>query len=175
LIGTILWTIADLIFPKQLYTSKGLSATSKVMLAAIVVQIILGAFVAGLKAGFSYNTYPLMNGELFPSHVTQGLELVGLLENGPTVQFIHRWVAIVVFLVVLYFWYKHKQAPVSKAILVLTNLLLITVMAQVGLGIVTLVLAVPVSLGVLHQVVAVILFSVSVLLLHQLRYKPAIV
>jgi heme a synthase len=64
-----------------------------------------------------------------------------------------------------------KQLASSKIILQLTNLLLATVMLQVGLGIVTLMLAVPVSLGVLHQVVAVVLFSVGVLLVHQLRYN----
>jgi heme a synthase len=89
--------------PRQLYTSKKLTAASKVMLAAIVVQIILGAFVAGLKAGFSYNTYPLMNGEIFPSHIIQSLTWLNFLENGATVQFIHRWVAVAVLLLVLYF------------------------------------------------------------------------
>ncbi|NDK55273.1 COX15/CtaA family protein [Pontibacter fetidus] len=173
LIGTILWTIADLVLPKQLHTSGKLATTATIMLGAIVLQIILGAFVAGLKAGFSYNTYPLMNGEFFPSHVTEGLSLVGLLENGPTVQFIHRWVAIVVLLVVLYFWYKHKQVATSRFIARLTNVLLVTILLQVVLGIVTLLLAVPVTIGVLHQVVAVLLFSVGVLLVHQLRQESA--
>ncbi len=173
LVGVLFWTIADILKPKPSYTSGNLAILAKVVLSVIVVQIILGAFVAGLKAGFSYNTYPLMNGELFPSHLAGELTLSNFLDNGATVQFIHRWFAVVVLIVILYFWYQSKTVA-DSSYRRLTQWLVITVLVQVVLGIATLVLAVPVWLGVLHQVVAVVLFSVAVLLVHQSSGKTAL-
>ncbi|MER2997912.1 COX15/CtaA family protein [Pontibacter populi] len=174
LIGVILWTIADLTMAKRRYVPGNLVIVSKVVLAAILIQIVLGAFVAGLKAGFSFNTYPLMEGEFFPGYLAGELTLFNFLDNGVTVQFIHRWVAIVVLLIVAWFWFRSKAVKLNDTSKQLTKLLFITFLVQTGLGIATLVLAVPVSLGVLHQVVAVVLFAVAVLLVHQLSGKPVL-
>lgn len=177
LIGTILWTIADL-RPKRaapLSPSPGLKRASGLVLGAVLGQIVLGAFVAGLKAGFYQNTYPLMNGEFFPSYLKGFLTWRNFLENGSFIQFLHRWVAIVVLLLVVRFWYQSRTTGVSSVIRQNATFLLLTVLVQVGLGIATLVLHVPLWLGVLHQVVAVGLFSLAVWLLHQLSTtaKPA--
>ncbi|WP_162427232.1 COX15/CtaA family protein [Pontibacter pudoricolor] len=174
LIGVILWTIADLTMAKRRYVPGNLAIVSKIVLAVIVIQIVLGAFVAGLKAGFSFNTYPLMEGEFFPAYLKGELTLLNFLDNGVTVQFIHRWVAIVVLLSVIYLWYVSRSAKLFHKPKQLAHLLLITILVQVGVGIATLVLAVPVPLGVLHQVVAVALFSVAVLLVHQLSGKAGL-
>ncbi|TXK48079.1 heme A synthase [Pontibacter qinzhouensis] len=169
LIGVILWTVADLTTRRQeRVTSKPLLKLSKVVLAAILVQIIFGAFVAGLKAGFYYNTFPLMNGEFFPSHLKGFLPWSELLNSGTVVQFVHRWAGVLVLLVILFFWYSSRRYTMSSGVQLLIVLLVLIAFVQLGLGIVTLLLAVPVSLGVLHQVVAVLLFSVSVLAVHQL-------
>jgi heme a synthase len=174
LIGVILWTIADLTMYKRRYVSGNLTIVAKVVLAAILIQIVLGAFVAGLKAGFSFNTYPLMGGEFFPSFLKGELTFFNFLDNGVTVQFIHRWVAIVVLLSVIYFWYRSRAEKLQQKSKQLMNILVLAILVQMGLGIATLVLAVPVSLGVLHQVVAVVLFSIAVLLVHQLSGKAAL-
>ncbi|WP_276499692.1 COX15/CtaA family protein [Pontibacter litorisediminis] len=173
LIGVILWTVADLTSGKRIAAPRAgnpLGLTTLLVLAVVLVQIILGAFVAGLKAGFSYNTYPLMEGELLPSHVA-GLTLWQTLENGVVMQFAHRWVAMAVLLAVGLLWYRARTTHLSHPARTLTWALLLTCMAQVALGIATLLLAVPVTLGVLHQVVAVVLFALTLLLVHRLRYS----
>ncbi|TPE46148.1 COX15/CtaA family protein [Pontibacter mangrovi] len=176
LIGVILWTVADLKYGRTRQRSASaatLSLGANIILAAIVAQIILGAFVAGLKAGISYNTYPLMQGEFFPSGVWQHVDWQETLENGVVVQFAHRWVAILVLIAVASFSLRVWREDGIRIVKRHTQLLLLACLAQVALGIATLVLAVPVGLGVLHQVVAVVLFAVALLLVHRLKYIVA--
>ncbi|WP_187262958.1 COX15/CtaA family protein [Pontibacter beigongshangensis] len=169
LIGVILWTIDDLTSSGQpRHTPVRLRRLSKIVLAAILLQVIFGAFVAGLKAGFSYNTYPLMNGEFFPSHLKGYLAWSEVLNNGAAVQFIHRWLGVLLLLLIFFFWHSSRGQHLVYATQLILLLILITALVQFGLGIVTLLFAVPVSLGVLHQVVAVVLFSLAVMAVHRL-------
>ncbi|SIT77771.1 COX15/CtaA family protein [Pontibacter indicus] len=170
LVGTILWTVADLVAPVQ-SSSKGRRPAYTLswwVLSAVLVQIVLGAFVAGLKSGFSYNTWPLMQGTLLPD-VFQGISIAEFFENGVAMQFLHRWFAFVALGGIILLWYRVRQQFWVGNARQMTNLLLLTGIAQVLLGIFTLVLRVPISLGVLHQLVAVLLFSMAVLTVHQLR------
>ncbi|MBB6612421.1 COX15/CtaA family protein [Pontibacter sp. Tf4] len=174
LIGTLLWTIADLALPARNYSLPGtIKRYAGLVFFIVLLQIVLGAFVAGLKAGFSYNTYPLMNGELLPSHLQGHLGWGNFLENGVFVQFLHRWVAVVVLLVVLGAWLTARKSAYPD-VRTIAGLLLLTTLVQVVLGIGTLLLAVPVIWGVLHQAMAVVLFGLSVLLLHQATSRPTI-
>ncbi|PKV75185.1 COX15/CtaA family protein [Pontibacter ramchanderi] len=173
LVGVILWTVADLMTPAhgKAPTKRPAYTLSWLVLGAVLVQIVLGAFVAGLKSGFSYNTWPLMQGEFFPETL-QGVPVFGYFKNGVAVQFLHRWFALVALAGIVALWYKVRQRSTHRGARQLTNLLLLTGIGQVVLGIITLLLVVPVSLGVLHQLVAVALFSLAVLAVHQLR-QPA--
>lgn len=172
LIGVLLWTVADLLTPapKRPATGTSLSRLSWQVLAVILVQIILGAFVAGLKSGFSYTTWPLMEEEFFPSHLIGHITWTHVLEQGVAVQFIHRWFAFAALGMLVLLWYKATRSELSASTRKLIRLLLLAGMAQVGLGVATLVLAVPLTLGVLHQLVAVVLFGLSVLVVHQLHW-----
>ncbi|WP_230392131.1 COX15/CtaA family protein [Pontibacter sp. FD36] len=172
LIGVILWTIADLVAPVRQKSPalRAYSSLSWLLVFAILIQIVLGAFVAGLKSGFSYNTWPLMQGEFFPGFLS-GLSIVQYFDNGVAVQFMHRWFAFVVLIfVVLFYSYLSKQDLPGTTRTAVRFLLLVTIL-QVGLGIATLVLVVPISLGVLHQVVAAILFMAALFVAHQLQHK----
>ncbi|MCC9165480.1 COX15/CtaA family protein [Pontibacter harenae] len=173
LISTILWTVADVVQlrPKQNGSTPKLQMLSKLVLALLLLQIILGAFVAGLKAGFYYNTYPLMNGEIFPSQLWPYLSWTSLWSHGTVVQFLHRWIAIVAFAAIVHLWRVSRRGNLNYYSQNLITLLLLTTLLQVALGITTLMLAVPLALGVLHQVVAFVLFSVAVLATHSLRNK----
>ncbi len=173
LIGVILFTAADLSTNNKTDTATPeLRKPSILVLAGILLQIILGAFVAGLKAGFSYNTYPLMNGEILPAHLLDGtLTFADLMENGVLMQFLHRWFAIAVLFLIIWFWNKTLKSNAANNTKNLVSILLLTAFVQVGLGIITLVLAVPLSMGVIHQVVAAILFAFAVLAVHQLQPK----
>jgi len=171
-------TVTDMVLPRSYNAAvPNLSSLATGVLALVIVQIILGAFVAGLKAGFSYNTFPLMNGKLLPSHLNDTLTWTNFLENGVLVQFIHRWFAMIVLAAVVWLWvaaHKHKVNGIAKTIV---NYMLLTTLVQVILGIATLLLAVPVSLGVLHQLVAIVLAGVVLVLVQQTTiatHKPQI-
>ena len=130
----------------------------------IFLQIILGALVAGMNAGLSHNTWPLMDGALIPSGLWALSPLhLNLFENALTVQFDHRMLAYL--LVILAVWhlvrvlrnYGEGQLVVYSASIV--TLLLV----QVGVGIGTLLLHVPNFLASLHQGLGILLFLFSVL------------
>ena len=176
LIGLILWTVADLLAPavKAQTAGKGLGRFSWLVLATVLLQIILGAFVAGLKAGFSYNTYPLMQGEFFPSHLNGYLTWANFLDNGVAVQFLHRWFGMLALAAIALLWYRARRTQLHASTQHIIRLLLLTGVAQALLGIVTLLLAVPLALGVLHQLVAVLLFGLAVLAVHHLRLPAGI-
>jgi cytochrome c oxidase assembly protein subunit 15 len=122
-----------------------------VLLPLILVQIAAGAFVAGLDAGLGYNTWPLMDGALVPS----GLDALqpiwrNLFENPLTVQFVHRGIAYLIVVQVLFM----QMAKMGQGWLPRIAFL---VLLQVALGIATLLAAVPMSLALGHQALAFML------------------
>lgn len=132
----------------------------RLLLGLVAVTILSGAFVAGTRAGLVYNTFPLMAGQLVP----QGLFALdplwrNLFENTAAVQFFHRVLALTTLAVtVAVWWWSRRQVlarPVRLAILVSVWIALV----QVGLGIATLLLYVPVSIGTIHQGGAVVLLG----------------
>lgn len=141
-----------------------LNFMAKAIVAVLLLQIALGALVAGSKAGLTYNTWPLMDGRLVPSMadlfvVTPWYE--NFFDNVTLVQFQHRLVAYcLVALVVLYAVRVNRAAPGTRAS---SQALLLAgfVLAQAGLGIVTLLLSVPVWAGLAHQILAMITLSVG--------------
>ncbi|MBN8532124.1 MAG: COX15/CtaA family protein, partial [Alphaproteobacteria bacterium] len=124
------------------------------LMAALCAQIVLGAFVAGLDAGLVYNTFPLMDGGWAPPELEKGLSL----HEPGTVQWLHRLGAGAVFLLAAAFGLIRVKAE-GAALRHYGAMFLLLVLAQAGLGIVTLLYAVPVSLASLHQVAALFLFG----------------
>lgn len=129
-------------------------------LILIIFQIASGAFVAGLKAGLVYNTFPLMDGEIIPN----GLFLMkpwykNIFENIIMVQFIHRILATINLINLLAYSYKLFNLDHTKKIAIL---LAVTITMQFSLGVVTLVLQVPTLWALLHQAVAIILLLIIV-------------
>lgn len=164
------WLALKLLWPQR--NTSGGSRGFLALLALIGITILSGAFVAGLKAGYVYNTFPLMDGRLVPTGVMY-LEPAwrNFFENPATVQFTHRCLAIGTLLAVLAAWAigmrRFAPGPARNA---LHAMLGITLM-QVALGIATLLLFVPVWLGTLHQGGAVIVLS-AVLVLGHLASVP---
>lgn len=129
------------------------------LLVLVYLQALSGALVAGLDAGLHYNTFPTMNGAWLPPelwHLTPWW--LNLLENPTTVQFDHRIGAYLVAIAVLACWWRVRPTAEHSAKLAL-DVVLTVMLVQVGLGIATLLLQVPVGLGVLHQAGAVALFA----------------
>jgi cytochrome c oxidase assembly protein subunit 15 len=163
----------DLLYPKDIVEtklSKRVRVWSGIMFGAIVLQIIYGAFVAGLKAGLFYNTYPMMGHSLMPETVTSFDPFWrNFLENPAGVQFLHRNIAIVVAVLVLFVWEKSRLMELSKLQRRASNFMMSVVVIQFLLGVITLIYSVPVTMGVLHQTGAFFLFASSLFFIHSMR------
>lgn len=164
------WVALDLIFPNRKEFDKKFRNLVRWGLAILLIQIIYGAFVAGLDAGFIHNHWPLMNeGKLMHETVYIELEPVYLnfIEGRSGVQFVHRILAFVVVIVILMIWYKAKRMSLTTYQNHGINLLLAMVGLQFLLGVLTIMWAVPVWLGVAHQVGAFFLLSAMTFTLHR--------
>jgi cytochrome c oxidase assembly protein subunit 15 len=139
------------------------------LLALVFVQIVLGAFVAGLKAGFTYNTWPLMDGSLVPPGVL-ALEPwhLNLFENVATVQFNHRMAAYLILFAALWHALALSRAGADARVQASACLLLVAVVAQAALGVWTLLSVVELALGIAHQAGAVAVFGIAVWHVHRL-------
>ncbi len=148
---------------------------TRLFLALISIQIFYGALTAGLHAGHMYNTFPLMNGQLIP----QGIGSMGLLrdffESPVTVQFVHRCLGWLTFFSALGLGFVGWRGE-GLGEKLRTNLKLIGGMAslQFTLGVLTLLYAVPVSLGSLHQIGACVLLLLSVYAVQLTRRKKVV-
>jgi cytochrome c oxidase assembly protein subunit 15 len=129
-----------------------------ILLLLILLQIVAGAFVAGLDAGLGWNTWPLMDGALVPS----GLDLLdpfwrNLFENPMTVQFVHRTIAYAIVLYVGWLLWRQSRAGGFVGAHAWLPRLAFLILLQVVLGIATLLGAVPLSLALGHQALAFML------------------
>jgi heme a synthase len=133
----------------------------------LALQIVWGAFVAGLKAGFYYNTFPLMGGRLVPEHLFfLDAAWRNFLENPIAVQWVHRVLGTVLGLAAIGFFVQVQRAGVDRVSRYFNVALLSLILLQYLLGVLTLVLRVPVSLGVSHQGAAMVIFGVWLVWLH---------
>ena len=141
-----------------------------ILVGLIFVQVALGALVAGLKAGHAYNTWPTMDGAVFPDGL---LRLdpwwLNLFENETLVQFNHRLVAYAVTILAVVHAIKLTREPGAGPAMVSAALVVAAVVVQVILGIVTLLMAVPLWLGLVHQAGAAIVLGLAVRHWHILR------
>jgi heme a synthase len=163
-------TLAAFIFVAILWVAIGLGHSrhaprrgrewaALLLLGLILLQVAAGGFVAGLDAGFGYNTWPQMEGALIP----KGLLAVepwwrNLFENALTVQFTHRMIAYLIAILVVWHALKVRSAA--------SLLLLGTVVLQIVFGIWTLLWAVPLWLGLVHQGGALVVLAAALWNLH---------
>ncbi|WP_223033150.1 COX15/CtaA family protein [Hanstruepera marina] len=164
------WVALDLMFPIKKTIQVKFRNLIRLGLAVLLIQIIYGAFVAGLDAGFIHNHWPFMSeGKLI--HETVYTEQVPVIKNffeGKSgVQFIHRTLAYVVVIFILLIWYKGKMMTPDKMQLKGLNALLLLVGVQFLLGVLTIMYGVPVWLGVTHQIGAFFLLSAMTFTLHR--------
>ncbi len=163
LFAAVIWVARTLELPVQKNShaqpSAGARLTLKFMALLVFLQIVMGAFVAGLDAGYAFNTWPLMEGRWIP----QGLialqpAWLNIFENLLTVQFVHRMMGYVIGvfgLVLLAYGFKDSLSRLSGWFRIIGILIIL----QVILGIITLILVVPVSLALGHQALAFMLFG----------------
>ena len=143
--------------------SRGPTWVAGSILGLIFLQLLAGALVAGLDAGFGFNTWPLIDGAFVPNGLGEASPwYLNLFENPLTVQFDHRMLGYTVVIVALaqLAWLTLKRAPSPLIGSALTFALL--ALLQAVLGVWTLLLAVPIPLGLAHQAGAVAVFCAAV-------------
>lgn len=164
------WVALDLIYPKRKSINKKFRNIIGVGLIILIIQIVWGAFVAGLDAGWIHNTWPTMNEGKW-IHETVYLEQnpvwKNFVEGKSGVQFVHRYMAYVVVGFIFYIWYKSRKMALTLPQQRGINTLLALVVVQFVLGVLTLIYAVPVWLGVAHQVGAFFLLTAMTYTLHR--------
>ena len=133
--------------------------------AIVSIQILLGALVAGLRAGKTFNTWPLMGGEFIPSdYFKTPPHWQDVFETIAAVQFNHRIMAYIVVIAGIVFWYFTRKF--GKAVSRRAGWILMALIAQMVLGIWTLLGAVPISLGLAHQLGALGVLSLCIYFLY---------
>jgi len=171
--GYIFWVAMGLLYPRDeasLYDISPLKRFAIFVSCLIAVTVASGGLVAGLKAGFAYNTFPLMDGRFIP----EGYGMLqpfwrNFFENIATVQFDHRLLAESVVLLVGVLWFYSRRFELSNRARLTLNLLAVMALLQLTLGISTLVLEVPTWLAVTHQGGAMLLFTFALMTNHALR------
>ena len=124
--------------------------------------------MAGLHAGLLYNSYPTMNGSWMPAESWHMRPLwYNLYENPTAIHFIHRTLAIILVLGYGFWWFFNRHTLQAFRLLVWGVALLLCL--QFVLGVLTVVKAVPLTLALKHQMLALVLYGASVTLLHKVR------
>lgn len=174
LFSLILWTALELIFKdSKLQNDPFLNKIRNLSIAGtilLIIQIIYGAFVAGLKAGLYYNTWPKMGSNWVPSEVGHAISrdgLTSLVDNITVVQFIHRYLAWIVAIIVILIWAKVRRSLKDSDLWPGVQFLVGMTIIQILLGIFTLIYQVPISLGVIHQLGSVLLLGGFVFILQR--------
>jgi cytochrome c oxidase assembly protein subunit 15 len=163
ILGYTLWLLFGLGERERPSRSSHVQTAARVgsaVLALIFVQMLVGALVAGLDAGMGFNTWPLINGAFVPSGLGEASPFyLNLFENPLTVQFDHRMLGYAVVLAALgqLVWLAASRAPQALIGSALTLALLAVL--QATLGVWTLLLAVPITLGLAHQAGAIAVFA----------------
>jgi heme a synthase len=164
------WVALDLMFPNRKEIDIPFRNFIRFSLAILLLQIIYGAFVAGLDAGFIHNHWPMMSEGKF-MHETVFIEqhpwYKNFIEGKSGVQFAHRMIAYLVVIMIIAIWQKSKKLSLTSMQSKGINALLIMVAVQFLLGVFTILLQVPVWLGVAHQVGAFVLLSIMIFTLHR--------
>ena len=165
-----LWIALDLIYPIKKTINKTFRNLIRIGLAILFIQIIYGAFVAGLDAGFIHNHWPMMSEGKF-MHETVLIEKTpvykNFIEGRSGVQFIHRILAFFVVISVALIYIKGKKIAISNHQLNGLNSLLILVGVQSLLGVLAILLQVPLWLGIAHQIGAFLLVGSMTFTLHR--------
>lgn len=163
LYAVMFWIALDLWEPRDKARRHPLFWGAAALSLGVYLQMMLGAFVAGLRAGRSFNTWPLMDGQFVPPGYLNGPPgLRNFFENIAAVQFDHRIGAYLIGAGAVWLFWAARHTPHAPRV----RALMIAVALQVGLGIWTLLAVTPVGLGLAHQLGALIVFSCALYAAH---------
>ncbi len=169
--AAIVWTAQQLTPPSPTVAPARLRRVALALAVLMLVQIYLGALVAGLDAGLVYNTWPLIDGTFVPEAARLWFIAPAwrnLFENTLTVQFDHRMLAYAIWLIALFHandaWRAAREARGAAILAVMVTL-------QGGLGIVTLLEQAPIPLALAHQMLAILTFTVAIVHAERLSHR----
>ncbi|HEY0329514.1 MAG TPA: COX15/CtaA family protein [Rhodopseudomonas sp.] len=171
--AAIVWTLRQLVPRPAIVAPLRLKLTAMALLGLTFVQLFAGALVAGLRAGRIYNTWPEIDGALIPSAERLWFEQpwwTNLFDNQLTAQFDHRMLAYALWaLAIVHAIDAWRTRAAAGGALVLA----LAITLQAGLGIATLLTAVPIGLGLTHQAMAILVLTLAVRQLA--RFSPGVV
>jgi heme a synthase len=176
--GVTFWFALELIYKNKStsLSSISLNGFRKIMFVffgILMLQIIYGAFVAGLKAGLAYPSWPKMGDQWVAEEVyAYGNFFDNFIDkNKAGIQFIHRYIAYAVVAMIIWLYIKARKLNLKGAIRNGIHVLIALTGLQFVLGILTLLYHVPVTLGVLHQTGAFCMYATTLFIIFQL-YRP---
>lgn len=154
------------------FIQKLFKKTSYLIMILVFIQMMYGGFMAGLKAGLFYPSFPKMKEQWIPDGMLVIKPLwKNLFENITTVQFIHRYLGLLLLVLIVVYCIFMLRMATQKLYKNLAYSLLAIIIIQVTLGILTLLSSVQLLLGVLHQIVAVILLTIIIYFNHQVKFN----
>lgn len=172
--AVMLWIALDLAAPSLVSATSSRIASLRRhatgVLGVVTLTALSGGFVAGIRAGFAYNTFPLMNGHWIPPEIFM-LDpwYENFFNNMATVQLDHRLLALLCAVLIVWLWRRAANADLPRRALLASRWLFAALVLQVGLGIATLLLVVPVPLAAAHQAGALFVFTAALVLAHELQ------
>jgi heme a synthase len=166
--AAMLWVGMDMLSPyPSAAPRRGMRAWAWVVLILACTTVVAGSFVAGTRAGYLDNTFPLMEGEWIPPgywHLSP--KYMNFFNNLAAVQFDHRVLAMATLVAILLLWLASVMNPPAPRPV---HWLAFFALVQVGLGIATLLLVVPLPLAVLHQAGGLAVVTAALVACHALR------
>jgi heme a synthase len=164
--AAVLWTALRLVPREPVEALPRIRAGACVVLGLVFVQIYLGALVAGLRAGLTYNTWPLIDGAFIPDSARLWFEQPlwrNFFENALTVQFMHRMTAYALLVVVVLHAVDVARTLHRGRVRAWAWTLAVGIVMQAAIGILTLLHQVPIGLGLAHQGMAMVVLTITVL------------
>lgn len=169
ILACVVWVVRGMSSLPAARASAGLRSVGAVIVGLVFLQIFLGGLVAGLNAGMTFNTWPLMDGAFIPSGLfMQEPAWRNIFENVLTVQFNHRMAAYLLLVVSLLHAVQARGTPYGR----LAMMLALGVVLQAALGIATLLMVVPIDVALTHQFGAVVVLVTAVIHLRKMWGFP---
>ncbi|WND02194.1 COX15/CtaA family protein [Temperatibacter marinus] len=169
IMSALIWNALNLLNPAPSETRKPVKILTHCLMALLVLQILMGGLVAGLKAGHIFNSFPLMNDQFVPDGLFSMEPFhSNFFDNAITVQFDHRIGAYVLILLVAFLFWKSRTG-VSKNVKQGITLLSCLLIAQFIIGVVMLLKHIPVDWGTAHQGGGAVVLAFTVYLMHLQR------
>lgn len=165
--GALIWVALDLrgLARDPSARPAGIPVLAVWALCLLFLQFLFGAYVAGLEAGYAFNSWPKMGDEWFPAGTEMFDNLLrNFVDNPIVVQFVHRWLAFAVAALAIWLGLAAWRRGFGKE----GGVLIVAVLVQIQLGILTILSGVQIDIAVAHQAMAALLLAAMVVAAHRL-------